>query len=198
MSIGRGMHASLLSQRGRFFRKEMDAAKETGRGPFEPRPRSRTLERLPEGVAEAEPHVVRGDVLELHRIEHVVGAVGGDQIAGAAVAEIEIAVGKLERQRVRDLKAKAGIEGPGEVPFVVGARICDRRESPPVPMPMSLKAPNLDVGDTSAGTHEGAQAVPGSEIEIHVGKRQPLGLLAEVGVGERASRCRGQCRCRRR
>ena len=60
---------------------------------------------------------MRGNVLERRRIVDVVGAVEGLEIAGQAVAQVEIAIGKFDGEVRRDLVGNTRMQRPGEIPF---------------------------------------------------------------------------------
>src|SRR5215216_1811422 len=68
--------------------------------------------------AHAELQVMRGEVLESHRVESVgAAAVEGPEIAGQAVAHVEIAIGEFDGEARRDLVGKTGMRRPGEIPL---------------------------------------------------------------------------------
>ena len=91
-----------------------------------------------EQPAHAELDVVRGDLLEVHRVVDGVQAAVGLDVAAERVAQIDVAIGELDRRVGRDLVADARMDGPGEIPLRVGVREAQRGE-PKSSMPASRK-----------------------------------------------------------
>jgi len=60
-------------------------------------------------------------MVEFHRIEEVVGAGEGDEVATLRIAQVDIAVGKLERNIAINLVGETGMQRPREIPFAGGA-----------------------------------------------------------------------------
>ena len=65
--------------------------------------------------AQPELEIVRGDVLERHRVGDGVGAVEIHDVAADRISETEIAVGELDREIFRDVVFEAGMDGPCEI-----------------------------------------------------------------------------------
>src|SRR6267378_5612673 len=72
---------------------------------------------------------MRGKALERRRIDDAVGAVRGPEIAGQAVAHIEIAIGEFDGKIRRDPVSKTGMKRPGEIPFRYIVAECQPRRS---------------------------------------------------------------------
>src|SRR5215213_9736814 len=79
--------------------------------------RRRVDRRVGQIPAYAELQVMRGDILEGHRVVDGVDAIEGAEIAGQAVAHVEIAIGEFDGEVRRDLVGKTGMRGPGEIPL---------------------------------------------------------------------------------
>jgi len=122
---------------------------------------------------------MRGDVLERHWIVDEVAAVEIDDTAGDAVAQIEIAIAQFDREILRDVIGRAGMQRPGEIGFrPVTSPAAAARDHVGV-----AKATERQIGEADAGADERRDAPPGAEIEIGVGEEQPFLLGDDVVVG---------------
>src|SRR5581483_170137 len=126
--------------------------------------------------AHADLQVVRGDALEGGRVDDGVDAVEGAQIAGQAVAHVEIAVSQFDGEVRRDLVSDTGVQRPGEVPL--GDVIAEGNAG----------RGRVDVGEVvdrdprtaDAGADERRHAPPGAEIDIGVAENDPFRLRGVI------------------
>src|SRR5712672_3256857 len=111
---------------------------------------------------------MRGKALERRRIDDGVGAVRGPEIAGQAVAHIEIAIGEFDGKIRRDPVSKTGMKRPGEIPFRYIVAECQPRRS------------------AGAGADKRRYAPPGAEVDIGVSESQPFGFGGVISVSAEA------------
>src|SRR5689334_25267313 len=62
-------------------------------------------------------HVLRRQMMELHRVVEIVGSVEGYEVATLCIPEIDVAVGQFERDVAVKLVGNAGVQSPGKIPF---------------------------------------------------------------------------------
>src|SRR5258705_11185826 len=129
---------------------------------------------------------MRGKALERRRIDDGVGAVERPEIAGQAVAYIEIAIGEFDGEIRRDLVGKTRMKRPGEIPF---------RQIVAEGQPRHAGAGDAQVGEVrnrdprraGAGADERRYAPPGAEVDIGVRESQPAGCGGVIAMGAEAT-----------
>jgi hypothetical protein len=138
---------------------------------------------LVEHPADAELEVVRRDVLEVHRVVDGIGAVEGHDVAGDAVAEMDVAIRELEGQVRRRLVGQTRMQRPGEVPLAGARRVGDA-----VVGDVGVgEVADRDVRAADSGADERRHRVPGAEIDIGVREEQPFRLQGAILVGLRTA-----------
>jgi hypothetical protein len=147
-------------------------------GLFEGDGHRRLASAAAEFPARAEHDVAGVDAVEL---EPVAGAAAVISVSrpGAGVADIEIAIGEIDGEILCHVVGNAGMQGPGEVPFIMGVGVGDA-EIGHVHVCV-VADPILGVADTAADI--GRDALPTSDIPIGIRQRHPGFERGGVFVG---------------
>src|SRR5947208_3164423 len=129
---------------------------------------------------------MRGKAFERRRIDDGVGAVRGPEIAGQAVAHIEIAICEFDGEIRRDPVSKACMKRPGEIPSRHIVAECQPRRYAGAGDGQVAEVRNRDPCPAGAGADERRYAPPGAEVDIGVGESQPFGFGGVKSVGAEA------------
>src|SRR6266403_2691987 len=142
--------------------------------------------RAVELPAHAHFEIVRGEALERRRIDDGVSTVRGPEIAGQAVAHVEIAIGEFDGKIRRDPVGKTGMKRPGEIPFRHIVAECQPRRYAGAGDGQVAEVCNRDPRPAGAGADERRYAPPGAEVDISVGKSQPFGFGGVISMSAEA------------
>src|SRR5674476_649130 len=120
-------------------------------------------------------------MVEFHRVVDVVGAVERDKVAAARLAEIDVAVGELERDVLRQLVGKTGVQRPGKTPRTGGAAkgVAAAVDRAIFAVHAGREVAEITDGvaaETDAGADERRKVIPSPEIDITVQQEGPFGL----------------------
>src|SRR6266704_4312678 len=130
---------------------------------------------------------MRGKALERRRIDDVVGAVESPEIAGQAVAHIEIAICEFDGEIRRDPVSETCMKRPGEIPFRQIVAECQPRQYAGAGDAEIGEVRNRDPRPAGAGADERRYAPPGAEVDIGVGESEPFGFGGVIGVSAEAT-----------
>src|SRR6266566_5939204 len=142
--------------------------------------------RAVELPAHAHFEIMRGKALERRRIDDVVGAVESPEIAGQAVAHIEIAICEFDGEIRRDPVSETCMKRPGEIPFRQIVAECQPRHYAGAGDAEIGEVRNRDPRSAGAGADERRYAPPGAEVDISVGKSQPFGFGGVISMSAEA------------
>src|SRR2546430_11551935 len=129
---------------------------------------------------------MRGKAFERRRIDDGVGAVRGPEIAGQAVAHIEITICEFDGEIRRDPVSRACMKRPGEMPFRHIVAECQPRQYAGAGDGQVAEVCNRDPRPAGAGADERRYAPPGAEVDISVGKSQPFGFGGVISMSAEA------------
>src|SRR5258708_11552554 len=129
---------------------------------------------------------MRAKALERRRINDGVGAVRGPEIAGQAVAHIEIEIGEFDGKIRRDPVSKPGMKRPGEIPFRHIVAECQPRKSAGAGDGQVGEVPERAPCPAGAGADKRRYAPPCAEVDIGVGESQPFGFGGVISVSAEA------------
>src|SRR5260370_13892222 len=130
---------------------------------------------------------MRGKALERRRIDDVVGAVEGLEIAGQAVAHVEITICEFDGEVRRDVVGNTGVQRPGEIPLRYVVAEGQARQRAGAGDAEIGEVRNRDPRGAGAGADERRYAPPGAEVDISGGESQPFGFGGVIGVGGEAT-----------
>src|SRR5258708_17422456 len=142
--------------------------------------------RAVELPAHAHFEIMRGKALECRRVDDAVGAVEAPEIAGQAVAHVEIAIGEFDGEIRRDPVSETCMKRPGKIPFRQIVTEGHYRRQAGAGDGEIGEVRNRDPRRAGAGADERRYAPPGAEVDIGVGERQPFGFGGVISVSAEA------------